>query len=250
MPPKRKKNNTPSTQQQKLGEVTDDAFSCAVKVLLQEKAKEVEEKMQELVSLLEREKSESEKISGELRGENKSLQEELFSLKISTKSCLEQNRKDIQDMAEKFIAEKKLIENRLTLADQKIKEGTKENEKLEHESILKESMNSELLAALNEKEKQNKKASEEIKTLKSENLSMFDQLLSNPHEEEIRKQTDELTKVKSENNGFRKEIEHSSAKINQLEDENAKSKREILLLREDIAAKASIVENVREVKMC
>ena len=206
--------------------------------------------MQQLVSLLEREKSESEKLSGELRCENKYLKEELFSLKISTKCCLEQNQKDIQDMAEKFIAEKKLIEHQLTLSDQKIKEVTKENEKLEHESILKESMNSELLEALNQKEKQNKKASEEIKKLKSENLSMFDQLLSNPHEEEIRKQTDELTKVKSENNGFRKEIEHSSAKINQLEDENAKSKREILLLREDIAAKASIVENVREVKMC
>ena len=70
MPPKRKKNkenNTPSTQQQKSREGGDDAFSCVVRVLLQEKVKEVEEKMQQLVSLLEREKSESEKLSGELR---------------------------------------------------------------------------------------------------------------------------------------------------------------------------------------
>ena len=94
MPPKRKKNkenNTPSTQQQKLGEGGDDAFSCVVRVLLQEKVKEVEEKMQQLVSLLEREKSESEKLSGELRCENKYLKEE-HSLKISTKCCLEQNQ--------------------------------------------------------------------------------------------------------------------------------------------------------------
>ena len=94
MPPKRKKNkenNTPSTQQQKLGEGGDDDFSCVVRVLLQEKVKEVEEKMQQLVSLLEREKSESEKLSGELRCENKYLKEE-HSLKISTKCCLEQNQ--------------------------------------------------------------------------------------------------------------------------------------------------------------
>ena len=95
MPPKRKKNkenNTPSTQQQKSGEGGDDAFSCVVRVLLQEKVKEVEEKMQQLVSLLEREKSESEKLSGELRCDNKYLKEELHSLKISTKCCLEQNQ--------------------------------------------------------------------------------------------------------------------------------------------------------------
>ena len=251
MPPKKKRIEKDSRPE--LGEVDNDALSYAVKVLLQEKVKQVEEKMQQLVSLLARGKSESEEISKESRIENNRLKKELGSVKTSTRSSLEQNQKDIQDIVENFIAEKKLIENKLIFANEKIRKVTEDSEKLDHESMLKESMNCELLAALTQKEEQYKQASKEMQMLKAENLAMFDKLLSNPHEEDIREYKDELSKVKSENDKLRGEIKQvvttSVAKICQLKEENIKSNNEIAILREDVAKKASTLENIREVKL-
>ena len=125
-----------------------------VKVLLQEKVKELEDRIKLLVSLLGSQRGEGEGLSNNLRRENHCLKEELASVKASTRKSLEQNKVDLEDMAERFFAENASIEKRLVLAEEKIRTLTEDNGKLEHESLLKESMNSELLSALNQKEEE------------------------------------------------------------------------------------------------
>ena len=130
-------------------EEEDNPITTMVKVLLQEKVKELEDKIKLLVSLSGSQKSEGEGLLSNLRRENHCLKEELASVKASTRKSLEQNKADLEDMAERFFAENESIEKRLVLAEEKIRTLTDDNRKLEHESLLKESMNSELLSALN-----------------------------------------------------------------------------------------------------
>ena len=175
-------------------EEEDNPITTMVKVLLQEKVKELEDRIKLLVSLSESQKREGEGLSNNLRRENHCLKEELASVKASTRKSLEQNKEDLEDMAERFFAENASIEKRLVLAEEKIRTLAEDNGKLEHESLLKESMNSELLSALNQKE-------EELKQVMTETI-----------------------KVRSEKEECKKEIkqvmDQFTRKINQLQETN------------------------------
>ena len=70
-------------------EEEDNPITTMVKVLLQEKVKELEDRIKQLVSLSGSQKSEGEGLSSDLRRENHCLKEELASVKASTRKSLE-----------------------------------------------------------------------------------------------------------------------------------------------------------------